>query len=154
MVELGLVFTVIAVAIAGVLYAYHSVITSYKNQELVKIVQQGIAGIYDFNEETSHKTSIPNMQALYNEGYLAIKPAAETTYPNPLGGDVAFLCNKTDSVESCSIAVSFMSNQEGEAECNRAYAILSHMIRDWKSLNACNPKTDTSPTILFNSGAL
>ncbi|WP_440682014.1 type II secretion system protein [Cysteiniphilum halobium] len=105
MVELSLVFVVLAVAIAGILYAYTSVMNADKEQEMVKQIQEIAAAENQYLAEQSYQEQPVGLETLYEQKYSTTKPfkLAKDDYwdndlaYNPFGEDIEIITGAEDS---------------------------------------------------------
>ncbi|MBK2124004.1 type II secretion system protein [Fangia hongkongensis] len=111
MVELGLIFVVIAVAIAGIFYAYSSVMTADKEQELVKQIQEIAAAENQYLAEQSFQEQPVGLSQLYTQKYSSTKPykLAQDDYwhndlaYNAFGQDIEIITGAEDGAKGFKI---------------------------------------------------
>ncbi|MBK2124006.1 type II secretion system protein [Fangia hongkongensis] len=117
MIELGLVFSVIAVAIAALLYAYGSVQRSYNMQQVNEQIQMIGAAENGYLLE-QHTGTPDSIQDLYNKGY--------TDYDFSQGGISPFGTNF--SVNSSSDNTDFYVNVDASQDKN-----CTRLVQEWNN---------------------
>ncbi len=133
MVELGLVFTVIAVAIAGILYAYSSVKKAYEiqqtNTEMQLIATAEEAYMYDGKTQTADV----KLDDLYKEGYI---DQDFTKHNTPFGGKYTVTSPATSAERQFTVSLDVHDA-----------GICSRMVNEWSHASAMTTASCDNTTV-------